>query len=352
MPVIMRTLPIRKHFSILALGALLVLPLLSLRVDAFNALSTSAPDQPFPSLLQTLPWPVRKKGVENCHLFFNEEDAVRITKRKAGIRRCTHGSFPMHLGLDIVGQEGEKVYAVTDGTIKKIWHWGTTWGGYVLTEHAVNDQRFTLLYGHISPHSALVQGHNVTQGELLGELYDVTDATNDLNHLHLGMRRGPYDPKLSHRGVASCNGDLLGFVDPLRYLKSPAFTVIDRPLTVPPGWRHGRGLDLYQGDGYYYSFLDDSTLTFESATLPPGSYEVYVRFPPYEKASDQVKIEVSSGNVSSVGVFDQTTQASRGRWLLHSRQLLKDTSTIKTTFHSSPRGPVAADAVLIKATSP
>jgi murein DD-endopeptidase MepM/ murein hydrolase activator NlpD len=98
----------------------------------------------------------------------------------------------VHEGTDIMAAEGQQLYAVTDGTVTKLYSADTnarTGNRLILT--AADKTYF--FYGHLSALApGLAVGSTVTAGQLVGYVGHTGNTT--VSHLHLEIHPGGGDP--------------------------------------------------------------------------------------------------------------------------------------------------------------
>ena len=125
------------------------------------------------------------------------------------------GSF--HDGIDIGGLEpgvqGDKLYAVADGTvvISKVNGGGVKrgYGYYIVIQH----DGFTTLYGHMQALEVQV-GQKVKAGQVVGHMGNTGSST--AAHLHFRLAKGNYGNNYFRKNF---RGITTGSVDPLKYLE-------------------------------------------------------------------------------------------------------------------------------------
>lgn len=115
--------------------------------------------------------------------------------------KWTKGDGFFHLGADRNCYEGESVYSVSDGICihnKLVPGFGSfvTNGGVVLIESNIDNQFYTVLYGHID--SDIEEGQEIKKGELVGKIikYEYMQEGEKIraDHLHWGAWIGGYIP--------------------------------------------------------------------------------------------------------------------------------------------------------------
>ncbi|MBV1893955.1 MAG: M23 family metallopeptidase [Ilumatobacteraceae bacterium] len=110
----------------------------------------------------------------NCYILDNFGDA--------------RGSSRLHEGLDIMGSDGNSVYAVADGVLtKRYTNTGTAGWGWTLYDEAAD---VTYKYFHLAEDpNGLVEGDTVEMGDVIGYVGDSGTNANNF-HLHFEVRPG------------------------------------------------------------------------------------------------------------------------------------------------------------------
>ena len=102
--------------------------------------------------------------------------------------RMTRGYLPNrkrpHLGLDLAGPKGTKIFAAHDGTVI---YTGREFHGYGRMIMVEGNQGWATLYAHLSKIIAK-EGQRVSQGDLIGLMGRTGHATG--THLHFEIRKG------------------------------------------------------------------------------------------------------------------------------------------------------------------
>ena len=113
----------------------------------------------------------------------------KLTKKYSGespVYSKTFNDWRMHNGVDFNLPLGEKVLAITDGTVKDIYEdpmLGTT----VVIDH---EGDFTAIYSGLGKTTMVNVGDNVENGAEIGSIGDLPCETLDGEHLHLSVKRG------------------------------------------------------------------------------------------------------------------------------------------------------------------
>lgn len=101
----------------------------------------------------------------------------------------------IHWGIDIASADKDAVYAVTDGTVTKVFaectangHLGSScgngYGNYIQVEHNVNGQQFETLYAHLSEVKAQA-GDKVTKNQKIGKVGSSGSAAGKSLHFEM-----------------------------------------------------------------------------------------------------------------------------------------------------------------------
>ncbi len=98
-----------------------------------------------------------------------------------------------HLGNDISRPAGTPVWATGDGIVRHIGE-HTGFGTVILIEHNLPDlSAVVTLYGHLRHHDVRVkEGQSVSVGATIGYLGNREENGGWSEHLHFGIRKGPY----------------------------------------------------------------------------------------------------------------------------------------------------------------
>lgn len=102
-------------------------------------------------------------------------------------------NFPKHIGTDYAAAAGTPVYAIADGTVKRVGGF-TGVGDYYVVVESGSSQKWTTLYGHLNPPPFPTTTNGVTtikKGALIGTLFNYR-SYGDIPHLHMGIRNGAY----------------------------------------------------------------------------------------------------------------------------------------------------------------
>lgn len=101
--------------------------------------------------------------------------------------QSTFGDWRVHTGTDYAGDEGDRVYAVTDGTVERVWT-DSLYGQCVELAHADGLQT---IYMGLKESPKAREGSTVKAGDVIGEIGS-TNASESAQgaHLHLEARVG------------------------------------------------------------------------------------------------------------------------------------------------------------------
>ncbi len=99
----------------------------------------------------------------------------------------TFGDWRVHTGTDYAGDEGDRVYAVTDGMVERVWM-DSLYGQCVELSHA---DGLTTVYMGLKEGPKVKEGGTVKAGDVIGSL-GATNASESAQgaHLHLEARVG------------------------------------------------------------------------------------------------------------------------------------------------------------------
>jgi len=142
---------------------------------------------------------------------YNEKRS--LYKRRAIFKNDNSPERDIHIGLDLWSPAGTPVLAALDGKVHSF-NYNAGVGNYgptLLLEHAVEEQVFYTLYGHLSLESISgpAIGQTVKAGEQIGTLGDATVNGDYAPHLHFQLIRNIADYFGDYPGV--CNEQQLPF---------------------------------------------------------------------------------------------------------------------------------------------
>lgn len=109
-------------------------------------------------------------------------DSVRITAEFGGQRILNGKKKKDHNGIDFGGDEGDSVYAISDGIVRLAGEKFYYNGNFILLDHG---QGLSSVYLHLSK-LHVKNNQNVKKGELIGEIGSTGRSTGP--HLHLGIQ--------------------------------------------------------------------------------------------------------------------------------------------------------------------
>lgn len=93
----------------------------------------------------------------------------------------TMGDWRVHEGIDIAADDGEKVRAYSDGTVKSVYN-DELLGYSVKIEHT---NGITMTYSGLSPTVLIKEGDSVSCGDYIGAVFTIPSEIMDEVHLHL-----------------------------------------------------------------------------------------------------------------------------------------------------------------------
>lgn len=173
-----------------------------------------------PANVNTAP-PVMKPSVVAPIAEFKQ----RITKKFFGtfITPATSPVQPerftgYHTGVDVEYTDtdgGVPVYAFADGTVVRA-ATVSGYGGVIVLQHTINDQKLLSLYGHLNVKSLTAVGTHVKAGDQIGVLGKGKTVETDFErtHLHFAIIKGT---TVTYRGYATKKSDLSAWLDPLSF---------------------------------------------------------------------------------------------------------------------------------------
>jgi murein DD-endopeptidase MepM/ murein hydrolase activator NlpD len=169
------------------------------------------------------------RSIYKRSLLFDEEKKYGIEKPVLEEPRR------LHIGTDIWGEPGTKIYAPVGGMVHSF-AFNDNFGDYgatIILEHQLDTIVFHTLYGHLSLKdlAALKEGKYIGRGELIGHFGEPKDNGNWPPHLHfqiianMELKEGDYPgvctESESDKYLANCpDPDLI--LDMIKYVASPA----------------------------------------------------------------------------------------------------------------------------------
>jgi len=123
----------------------------------------------------------------------------------------------VHLGLDIWGPVGTKVYAPLGGTVHSFANNNnfSDYGATIILQHQLDTKVFFTLYGHLSAKDLLPlkEGKYISRGEVIGHFGEPNENGNWPTHLHVQVIEDMRIMKGDYPGVCS-------LADREKYLKN------------------------------------------------------------------------------------------------------------------------------------
>ncbi len=332
-----------------------------------------------------LSWPIAGKSVKDVYLFYAKEDSVAKTSAKDGMPACSTNNngrkYPLHLGIDIDTAKDSKVYPVyaKDTKVARVGSFGYPWGDYVVLSHDNNS--WTSLYGHITRDPAIKVGTTISSTSLLGKVIDMSQTTNDINHLHLGIRDRKYDlneqypaksglnPATRGYGHTTCSELMdewtnIGIVNPLDYLKKNQFVFVDdadNRVVISGNWKDSQNVDLYIGKGYK-ALTNAKTSDYASYTVnvpADGNYKIYAFWTPSSDRTKKAEFFIAQTRLirgTSIDLplklyvnKDQSDLSNRGKWVeLTSQYLVQGAMGISVTNKGDASKSLIIDGLLLE----
>ena len=250
----------------------------------------------------TLPWPMAGVGLKDTSIHFGKDDS-------AGTDRMCAKHPPMHLGLDIAAKEGTAVRAISPGLVVRNGTVGAAvWGFHVAVASPGNT--WTTSYLHLRGDKRPAEQTYIHIGDVVGYLTDLT-GTDDVSHLHLGIRLSPYsdqDRSGPVRGYDdSCKGNKYNFSDPLNFLIRPEFEISE-----------GSDESSFDGTFYFgkgYQLKTVPQLEMNVSITNNGKYIVYGKWP-YLSNGGKVIYEMVDPKNNSLGLItvDYSKPENKGLW--------------------------------------
>lgn len=102
------------------------------------------------------------------------------------VKSETLGVWKTHDGVDIAADEGEKVKAMNDGTVTKVWE-DPLWGFCIMITHSGNVESY---YYNLGEATTVSQGDEVKAGDTIGVVGKSAQAEITMeSHLHFGVKK-------------------------------------------------------------------------------------------------------------------------------------------------------------------
>ncbi|HOX40920.1 MAG TPA: M23 family metallopeptidase [bacterium] len=125
-----------------------------------------------------------------------------------------------HTGIDV--EYGDvagdvPIYAIAPGEVI-VSRWAQGYGGVIVINHDIGNQKILALYGHLKMNSIPRVGQRAATNDQVGILGDAysTDTDNERKHLHFGIIRGD---QINLLGYVQNQEELSGWEDPIVWLK-------------------------------------------------------------------------------------------------------------------------------------
>lgn len=177
---------------------------------------------------------------EVLHLWPSESTAVS-SPFGPRLKASDDYRYDFHRGLDISGELGDPIYAISSGEVYRVYEEGNTvypdGGNVVILRHSDSTgDNFYSLYLHLNS-IAVIEGDVVSQGFILGTMGQSGDTT--FTHLHFEIREGTTCSLESQLEGGSCS--YYGYdphVNPMGYLgtddqEAPELDILElNPLKV------------------------------------------------------------------------------------------------------------------------
>ncbi|MFC1617924.1 peptidoglycan DD-metalloendopeptidase family protein [Patescibacteria group bacterium] len=151
------------------------------------------------------------------------------------------GNDTWHLGNDISGPAGSKIFVIADGIVVHIDE-HSRFGTVVLVEHELPDMsRVVSLYGHLRSSDIKVkQGQHINIGTQVGSLGTRGENGGWGEHLHLGIRKGAYVDAdkdwvywgLGEKSLLNDWYDPTKFIDEHLYVANPGKRILTGPGAI------------------------------------------------------------------------------------------------------------------------
>ena len=101
------------------------------------------------------------------------------------VRNATTGDWKTHNGMDIVGNLGDEIYAISDGVITELNH-SELWGTIVTIDH---DNGFVAKYCGLQKDGVVQPGQEVKKNQKIGILGEIPIEKADGIHLHFELTK-------------------------------------------------------------------------------------------------------------------------------------------------------------------
>lgn len=121
---------------------------------------------------------------ETFRLPLNGTKAVKDYSPTVPVKNATMGDWRVHGGIDFAAKEGDKVYAVGDGTVKKVTS-DEAWGYVIEVDHGA----FLARYCAVQQDGAVPIGKTLRKGDVIGVVAVPPAEQADGCHLHFEVLR-------------------------------------------------------------------------------------------------------------------------------------------------------------------
>jgi murein DD-endopeptidase MepM/ murein hydrolase activator NlpD len=220
---------------VLLVGAVMSKALMSSRapivtpIPSATVMPTVTMPTPTPTLITPSPTiaPTPQPTVQSGYFFpmtrYAERKTVRWYGKQVGetdrqLVPCGDTFTGYHTGDDLEPLGGESnqeipVYAIAAGKIRQV-RAVSGYGGLLVIEHVLNNQTYTVYYGHIDLNQKLVsEGGTINAGQRIALLGDhcSPETSNERKHLHFAIHKGT---TINVKGYAANTNELAEWVNP------------------------------------------------------------------------------------------------------------------------------------------
>jgi len=157
------------------------------------------------------------------------------------------GDGTVHVGEDLFGGAGERVFAAANGVVISANGTSETWGNLVVIEHTLPDEnrtKVTTIYGHLQSYS-VKEGDSVSIGDEIGRVGNTgkvfSSNGGDGTHLHFSVFNGDLNGTTPIGHAASTDNDLKtsGYVDPAGFVAGHPAIVFSAGNDIKSLWYSG-----------------------------------------------------------------------------------------------------------------
>jgi murein DD-endopeptidase MepM/ murein hydrolase activator NlpD len=168
-----------------------------------------------------------KNEDKNILVFPVDDFKNRITKKSFGDYITPKNSSVQperfngyHTGVDVEYEDVEVdvlVRSIADGIVLYS-GWISDYGGVVVVNHEIEENNYTVIYGHIKQLSLIKKGIEVIAGEQIGVLGEgrTRETDGERKHLHFGLYKGG---EINFKGYVQNEDELSRWLDPLIVFK-------------------------------------------------------------------------------------------------------------------------------------